>query len=139
MGIVTFTVVLLHKYHVKLIFGRKYEEPWSDHRLEVSFSTSSLLCCIFPYTKRARESSNDQSIYGKIILDTFLSRNDQGKIQCFMVEAKHLSFKFHCIREHVKNNKIILEFYKLEDQIAYIFTKSLNMYVFFIIFFLVRL
>ena len=62
--------------------------------------------------------------------------NDQGKIQCFMVEAKHLIIKFHCIREHVKNNKIILEFYKLEDQIAYIFTKSLNKYVFFFSFFL---
>ena len=44
----------------------------------------------------------------------------------FHERNKLISIKFHYIRELMKNQEIELKFYKLEDQIIYIFNKPLK-------------
>ena len=48
----------------------------------------------------------------------------------FHGRSKHISIKFHYIRELVKNQEIELEFCRSEDQVADIFTKPLKTNVF---------
>ena len=48
----------------------------------------------------------------------------------FHGRSKHISIKFHYIRELVKNQEIELEFCRSEDQVVDIFTKSLKTDVF---------
>ena len=40
--------------------------------------------------------------------------------------TKHIEIRHHFIRDHVQNENIILEFVPTGDQLADIFTKSLN-------------
>ena len=44
----------------------------------------------------------------------------------FYSRSKHISIKFHHIKELVKNEEIEIEFCLLEEQDAYIFTKPLK-------------
>ena len=44
----------------------------------------------------------------------------------FHGRSKHISIKFHYIRELVKNQEIELEFCRSEDQVVDIFTKPLK-------------
>ena len=39
--------------------------------------------------------------------------------------TKHIELKFHFIREKVEKEEIKLKFYKIEDQLANIFTKPI--------------
>ena len=48
----------------------------------------------------------------------------------FHGRSKHISIKFHYIRELVKNQEIELEFCRSKDQVTYIFTKPLKTDVF---------
>ena len=48
----------------------------------------------------------------------------------FYGRSKHISIKFHYIKELVKNQEIELEFCRLKDQVANIFTKLLKTDVF---------
>ena len=52
------------------------------------------------------------------------------KNMMFHGRNKHIRIKFNYVRELVKNQEIELEFCRLEDQVADIFTKSLKMDVF---------
>ena len=52
------------------------------------------------------------------------------KNSMFHGRSKHISIKFHYVRELVKNQEIELEFCRSEDQVADIFTKPLKTNVF---------
>ena len=41
-------------------------------------------------------------------------------------KAKHIPIKFHYLREHATNKNIKLEYITTKEQVAYIFTKTLN-------------
>ena len=51
---------------------------------------------------------------------------DSDKDLFFHGRSKHISIKFHYIKELVKNQEIELEFCRSKDQIADIFTKPLK-------------
>jgi hypothetical protein len=45
-------------------------------------------------------------------------------------KLKHIPIKYHYLRDRAKNKKIKLEYVPTQKQVAYIFTKSLNRYIF---------
>ena len=54
------------------------------------------------------------------------SRTDLGKHPVAHGRSKHIKTHFHFLRDQVNKGKLILEYYKIELQVAYIFYKGLE-------------
>ena len=65
----------------------------------------------------------------KIYVDN-VSAINLAKNPVFHQRSKHIDIRYHFLRDQVGKNMIKLEYYRSEDQIADIFTKSLKINVF---------
>ena len=98
--------------------------------IEVEYMTVTSIACQAVWLHRMlSELKYEQKDPTKILCDNkfaiALTKNSM-----FHGRSKHISIKFHYIRELVKNQEIELEFCRSEDQVTDIFTRPLKTDVF---------